>query len=70
MNFNEKDCAEITKYSLYKLNYTELYQKKKKKDLLLMYLSPIRLFIIPASKDYDIKELYLEIKNAMTKLDF
>ncbi|UTC76507.1 YcxB family protein [Treponema sp. OMZ 799] len=67
IKFNEYDLEEITKYSSYKLKYRDIYKIKILKTILLIYISPARVFIIPKSQDYDIKEIYPELKKLMEK---
>lgn len=63
INFNNQFLEEITSCSTIKIKYQEIYELKLLKSQLLIYISPSRIIIIPNREDYDIKKLYLELKN-------
>ena len=62
LNFHNQGLEEITSFSTYTIKYNEIYQLKLMKSLLLIYLSPARVILIPKNADYNIKELYSELK--------
>ncbi len=62
INFHEQDLQEITPYSTIKIKYKDIYKTKLLKSELILYISPVRGIIIPKNTNYDIKEIYSEIK--------
>jgi hypothetical protein len=60
--FTDEYMEETTEATKFVLNYKDIYKLQLLKTILLVYISPIRAFVIPKSEDYDIKELYAHIK--------
>lgn len=60
--FTDEYMEETTEATRFVLNYKDIYKLQLLKTILLVYISPIRAFVIPRSEDYDIKELYAHIK--------
>ena len=67
MNFHEDYLEEITESTTFKLKYIEIKKIELLKTILIIYISPARVFIIPKSNDYNIKELYSELKKLKNK---
>ena len=67
MNFHEDYLEEITESTTFKLKYVEIKKIELLKTILIIYISPARVFIIPKSNDYNIKELYSELKKLKNK---
>ena len=60
--FTDEYMEETTEATKFVLKYKDIYKLQLLKTILLVYISPIRAFVIPKSEDYDIKELYALIK--------
>ncbi len=67
INFSENELEEITVCSTYKLKYEDILKMKLLRSVLFIYISPVRIIIIPKRDSYDIKEIYSEL-NKLRKI--
>lgn len=67
INFSENELEEITICSTYKLKYEDILKMKLLRSVLFIYISPVRIIIIPKRDSYDIKEIYSEL-NKLRKI--
>ena len=59
----KNELEEITICSTYKLKYEDILKMKLLRSVLFIYISPVRIIIIPKRDSYDIKEIYSELNN-------
>lgn len=67
MIFTDEYLEEKTELTTFKLNYKDLKKIKLLKSLLIIYISPVRAFLIPAGSDYNIKDIYSNLKELKEK---
>jgi len=61
VRFYDTFLEEITVNSKLTLQYSDIYKLKLRKTFLLIYITSLRVIIIPASTEYDIKKIYSEL---------
>ena len=62
LTFTEDYFEEKNERGYKQYYYTDIYKIKITKTLLIIYLAQVKAILIPASDEYDIQKLYLEIK--------
>lgn len=62
MNFHDDHLEEVTETTTFNLKYTEIRKLKLLKTILIISISPNRAFVIPKDNNYDINEIYAELK--------
>lgn len=62
LTFTDDYFEETNERGYIRYYYSDIHKIKRVKTLLIIYLSSYRAILIPASDEYDIKDLYHEIK--------
>ena len=61
VRFHDTFLEEIAVNNKLTLQYSDIYKLKLRKTVLLIYITSLRVIIIPASTEYDIKKIYSEL---------